>query len=144
MFVSTKINYNKSNHRLRYKEYCVRETSYTLKFDMSIFNNKYNQQIIYRTMKLTKKQAIKFINNPNVNPITNLTFTLSEAEMYKQILDAYCNFMNDYLDKKVRKQVITINQSYYCDNFSDNNNNEKQNDDSRNGFIDDCASDTEH
>lgn len=95
-------------------------------------------------MKLTKKQAIKFKNNPNVNPFTNLIFTESEAEMYKQILDAYCNFINSYLETRRKKPVITINQSYYCDNFSDYNNNEKQNNNNnRNEFIDDCNSDTE-
>jgi hypothetical protein len=94
-------------------------------------------------MKLTKKQAIKFKNNPNVNPITSLIFTQGEEEMYQAILDAYCNFVNSYLETRRRKPVITINQSYYCDNFSDYNNNEKQKDNSLNDFIDDCNSDTE-
>lgn len=94
-------------------------------------------------MKLTKKQAIKFKNNPNINPITNLIFTQGEEEMYQIILDAYCNFMSRYLETRKRKPIITKNESYFCDNFSDYNNNEKQIDNTRNELIDDCNSDTE-
>jgi hypothetical protein len=94
-------------------------------------------------MKLTKKQAIKFKNNPNVNPITNLIFTQQEEEMYQKILDAYCNFISKYLETRKRKPIITKNQSYYCDNFSTDNNNETSNHNSRDDFLDDCSSDTE-
>lgn len=94
-------------------------------------------------MKLTKKQAIKFKNNPNINPITNLIFTQGEEEMYQIILDAYCDFMSRYLETRKRKPIITKNESYFCDNFSDYNNNEKQIDNTRNELIDDCNSDTE-
>jgi len=94
-------------------------------------------------MKLTKKQAIKFKKNPNVNPITNLIFTQSETKMYQMILDAYCNFMSNYLEIRRKKPIITKNQSYYCDNFSDDNNTENQNNNNQNEFIDDCNSDTE-
>lgn len=94
-------------------------------------------------MRLTKKQAIKFKNNPNVNPFTNNIFTQSETEMYKIILDAYCNFMNDYLAKTQKKPLNTKDESYYCDNFSNYKNNEKRTHNKRNEFIDDCSSDTE-
>jgi len=94
-------------------------------------------------MRLTKKQAIKFRNNPNVNPFSNNIFTQNDTEIYKIILDAYCNFMNDYLEKIQKKPVITKDESYYCDNFSNYNNNKKQIQNRRNDFIEDCSSDTE-
>jgi hypothetical protein len=94
-------------------------------------------------MKLTKKQAIKFKNNPNVNPITNLIFTQGEAEMYQAILDAYINFISKYLETRKRRSIATKNESYYCDNFSEYNNNEKQEKHIHNEFLDDCNSDTE-
>lgn len=94
-------------------------------------------------MKLTKKQAIKFKNNPNINPITNLIFTERDGDMYQMILDAYCNFIYWYLETKKRKPLIIRNESYYCDNFSDYNNNEKINNYNHNAFVDDCHSDNE-
>lgn len=109
---------------------------------MCTLNNKYNQ--LYRMkMKLTKKQAMKFKNNPNINPITNCLFTESEANMYQKILDAYCTFITSYMETLRRKPLITMNQSYYCDNFSDDNNYEKVNKNKINEFVDDCISDTE-
>lgn len=94
-------------------------------------------------MKLTKKQAIKFKNNPTINPITNLAFTQSEAKMYETVFEAYCNFISKYLETLKKKPVITVNTSYYCDNFSEYENNEKQISNKHNEFIEDCNSDTE-
>lgn len=94
-------------------------------------------------MKLTKKQAIKFKNNPNINPITDLIFTERDGNMYQTILDAYCNFINWYLETKRRKPLIIRNESYYCDNFSEYNNIETSKNNTNDGFLDDCNSDTD-
>ena len=88
-------------------------------------------------MELTKKQAIKFKNNPNINPITDLIFTEGETDIYQIILDAYYDFVRLYLEKP----KIIKNESYHCDNFSNYNNNEKTK--KHDDFLDDCNSDSE-
>jgi hypothetical protein len=90
-------------------------------------------------MELTKKQAIKFKNNPNINPITDLIFTEGETDIYQMILDAYYDFVRLYLEKTLKKPKK--NESYYCDNFSNYNNDEKIK--NHDNFLDDCNSDIE-